>query len=83
MPPWDELAQRQASLVGLDDDRLRQMRARATPQPFGTFTQPLRLENPTREVLPKVGILCSFSLAEVQEMITSGDPLSQGVTGPN
>jgi pimeloyl-ACP methyl ester carboxylesterase len=83
MPPWDELAQRQASLVGLDDDRLRQMRARATPQPFGTFTQPLRLENPTREGLPKVGILCSFSLAEVQEMITSGDPLSQGVTGPN
>lgn len=82
MPPWEELAQ-QASLEGLDDDQLRQMRSRATPQPFGTYTQPLELENPAREELPKVGILCSFSLAQVQEMIASGNPLSEAFTGPN
>jgi pimeloyl-ACP methyl ester carboxylesterase len=82
MPPTDELAQ-QASLEGLDDDQLRQMRSRATPQPFGTYTQLLRLENPTREGLPKVGILCSFSLAQVQEMSASGSPLAQAFTGPN
>src|SRR5215217_5753081 len=46
MPPTDELAQ-QASLAGLDDDQLRAMRSRAVAQPFGTYTQPLRLENPT------------------------------------
>jgi pimeloyl-ACP methyl ester carboxylesterase len=82
MPPWDELAQ-QASLEGLDDDQLRVMRSQATPQPFGTYTQPLRLENPAREDLPKVGILCSFSLAQVQEMIASGSPLAQAFSGPN
>jgi pimeloyl-ACP methyl ester carboxylesterase len=82
MPPWEELAQ-QASLEGLDDDQLRVMRSRATPQPFGTYTQPLRLENPTREGLTKVGILCSFSLAQVQEMSASGSPLAQAFSGPN
>jgi pimeloyl-ACP methyl ester carboxylesterase len=82
MPPWDELAQ-QASLEGLDDDQLRLLRSRATPQPFGTYTQPLQLENPAREGLPKLGILCSFSLAQVQEMIASDNPLSRGFTGPN
>jgi pimeloyl-ACP methyl ester carboxylesterase len=82
MPPTDELAQ-QASLEGLDDDQLRVMRSRAVAQPFGTYTQPLRLENPAREGLSKVGILCSFSLAQVQEMIASGNPLSQAFTGPN
>ena len=82
MPPTDELAQ-QASLEGLDDDQLRVMRSRAVAQPFGTYTQPLRLENPAREGLPKVGILCSFSLEQVQEMIASGNPLSQAFTGPN
>jgi hypothetical protein len=70
-------------LEGLDDDRLRQMHSGATPQPFGTYTQPLRLENPAREELSKVGILCSFSLAQVQQMIASDDPLSQAFTGPN
>jgi len=73
IPPTDELAQ-QASLEGLDDDQLRVMRSRAVAQPFGTYTQPLRLENPAREGLPKVGILCSFSLEQVQEMIASGNP---------
>jgi pimeloyl-ACP methyl ester carboxylesterase len=82
MSPTDELAQ-QASLEGLDDDQLRVMRSRAVAQPFGTYTQPLRLENSAREGLPKVGILCSFSLAQVQEMIASGNPLSQAFTGPN
>jgi pimeloyl-ACP methyl ester carboxylesterase len=82
MPSWDELAQ-QASLEVLDDDQLRVMRSRAVAQPFGTYSQPLRLENTAREELPKVGILCSFSLAQVQEMIASDNPLSQAFTGPN
>jgi hypothetical protein len=32
------------------------------------------LQNPAREELPKVGILCSFSLEEVQAIIASGNP---------
>src|SRR3712207_4979780 len=61
---------------------LRLLYSRATPQPFGTYTQPLRLENPAREGLPKLGIVCSFSLAQVQEMIASGQPLFRELSGP-
>jgi hypothetical protein len=70
------------SLEGLDDDHLRLLYSRATPQPFGTYTQLLRLENLAREELPKLGIQCSFSLAQVQEMITSGNPMFRGLAGP-
>jgi pimeloyl-ACP methyl ester carboxylesterase len=74
IPPPEELATF-GSLEGLDDARLELLRSRAVDQPFGTFTQPLRLENPTREALPKVGILCSFSLEEVRAIIDSGNPV--------
>src|SRR5215212_5546439 len=71
------------SLEGLDDARLERLRSRAVDQPFATFTQPLRLENPARESLPKVGILCSFSLEEVQAMIASGNPMFRELAKPN
>jgi pimeloyl-ACP methyl ester carboxylesterase len=82
MPPWEELAE-QGSLEGLGDEQRRLMRSRAVDQPFGTYTQPLRLENPTREALPKVGILCSFSLEQVQAMIASGEPEFSELASPN
>src|SRR3954447_17124605 len=82
IPSPEELANI-ASLEGMDEDHLSLLYSRATPQPFGTYTQPLRLTNPAREVLPKLGILCSFSLAQVQEMVASGQPLFRGVSGPN
>jgi hypothetical protein len=59
------------------------LRSRAVDQPFGTFTRPLRLHNPAREELPKVGILCSLSLEEVQAIIASGNPLFREMAGPN
>ncbi|HEU4494021.1 MAG TPA: alpha/beta hydrolase, partial [Rubrobacteraceae bacterium] len=81
MPPPEELAS-MASLEGVDEDHLRLLYSRATPQPFGTYTQPLHLENPAREALPKVGILCSFSLDQVKEMIASPNPLFRGLDSP-
>jgi pimeloyl-ACP methyl ester carboxylesterase len=81
IPPPEELAN-MASLEGVDKDHLRLLYSRATPQPFGTYTQPLRLKNPAREGLPKLGILCSFSLDQVKEMIASGNPLFHGLDGP-
>jgi hypothetical protein len=54
VPPPDELAD-MASLEGVDEDRLRLLYSRATPQPFGTYTQPLHLKNPSGEELPKLG----------------------------
>jgi hypothetical protein len=82
MPPWEELAE-QGSLEGLGDEQRRLMRSRAVDQPFGTYTQLLRLENPAREALPKVGILCSFSLEQVQAMIASGEPEFSELASPN
>jgi pimeloyl-ACP methyl ester carboxylesterase len=81
IPPPEELAN-MASLEGVDEDHLRLLYSRATPQPFGTYTQPLRFTNPAREALRKLGILCSFSLAQVKEMLASDNPLFRGVAGP-
>jgi len=81
MPPPEELANF-GSLEGLDEGKLDLMRSRAVDQPFATFTQPLRLENPAREALPKVGILCSFSLEQVQAMIASGNPEFSELASP-
>ena len=82
MPPQEELVTF-GSLEGLSDADLELLRSRAVDQPFGSFTHPLRLENPAREALPKVGILCSFSLEEVQAIIASGNPLFREMAGPN
>ena len=81
MPPPEELAS-MGSLEGLDDELLALLRSRAVPQPFGTYTHPLRLENPAREELPKVAILCSFSLDQAQEMIARGEPVFRELVGP-
>jgi len=81
IPPPEELAN-MVSLEGVDEDHLRLLYARATPQPFGTYTQPLHLKNPAREALPKLGILCSFSLDQVKEMIASDNPLFRELDGP-
>jgi hypothetical protein len=43
----------------------------------------LRLENPAREALPRVGILCSLSLDQVREMIASGNPVFREMAGPS
>jgi pimeloyl-ACP methyl ester carboxylesterase len=82
MPPREELATF-GSLEGLDEAQLDLMRSRAVDQPFATFSQPLRLENPAREEVAKVGILCSFSLEEVQAMISSGDPVFSELASPS
>ena len=82
MPPQEELATF-GSLEGLDDAQLELLRSRAVDQPFGTFTQPLRLENPARKALAKVGIVCSFSLEEVQAIIASGNPVFRELASPN
>jgi pimeloyl-ACP methyl ester carboxylesterase len=81
IPPPEELAN-MASLEGVDEDHLRLLYFRATPQPFGTYTQPLRLRNPARETLPKLRIVCNFSIAQVRGMVSSGNSLFREFAGP-
>jgi len=83
MPSWDELATvNGASLDGLDDGAKAAMRAGAAPQPFATYTQPLTLSNPALAAVPKLAILNSFTVAEIQELIAAGHPWGRAMAGP-
>jgi pimeloyl-ACP methyl ester carboxylesterase len=83
IPSWDELENVYgASLEGLDAQRRELMRSRAVAQPFGTYTQPLRLTNTARKALPKLLITNSFPLAQVKELITSEHPWFRELAGP-
>lgn len=70
MLPWEAMDQGN-ELRGLGDAERRLMRERATDQPFGTATQPVRLKqpNPAREALPRIGIWCSLTIEEVRGLV--------------
>jgi pimeloyl-ACP methyl ester carboxylesterase len=83
MPSWDELKNVYgSSLEGLGEEQRELMRSRAVAQPFGTYTQPLRLANTARAVLPKLLITNSFPLAQVKELIASEHPWFRELAGP-
>src|SRR5918992_2951228 len=83
MPSWDELENvHGASLEGLGEEQRKLMRSRAVAQPFGTYTQPLRLANAARAVLPKLLITNSFPLAQVKELFASEHPWFRELAGP-
>lgn len=85
LPPlgWDELGTvLQAGLAELEPEQLAEIHARMTAQPFATYTEPLRLRDPRREPLPKVGILNSFPEVAVRELIAAGHPMGTMMSGP-
>jgi pimeloyl-ACP methyl ester carboxylesterase len=83
MPSWEELERvNGASLEGLGDAERAYIRANATDQPFGTYTQPLRLRDAAAEPLPKVLISSSFPLDQVRELIAAGHPWFAPLAGP-
>lgn len=81
LPPWEEMDEGN-TLEGLDPEARGLIAARATAQPFNTARQLIRLSNPARGGLPKLGVLCTFSSAQVREMIASGNPLFVELAGP-
>jgi pimeloyl-ACP methyl ester carboxylesterase len=81
MPSWEELDQGN-ELRGLGEAERRLMRARAVDQPFGTAKQPVRLRNPAREALPRTGIWCSLTVAEVQELVADYPALTSTLAEP-
>lgn len=70
------------AIPDLDPERVSAIQARMTPQPFATYTEPLRLTNPARAWLPKVAILNSFPEAAVREMMAAGHPMGVMLAGP-
>jgi pimeloyl-ACP methyl ester carboxylesterase len=74
-PGFEELGQ-QASLAGLGDDERRLMASKVTDQPFGTYTQPLKLQSSTPSY-PRRMITCSdggFSVQQITDALASDEP---------
>lgn len=81
LPPWEELDEGN-DLRDLGEAERRRMRERATPQPFGTAVQPIRLSNPARAALPRTVIWCSMTVAEVQGMIDAYPEVAGALAEP-
>lgn len=81
LPAWEELDSGNA-LRGLGDVERRLMRERATDHPFHSTTQPVHLENPARDALPKTAIWCSMTGEEVKGMTAAYPALSSELVKP-
>ncbi|GII03352.1 alpha/beta fold hydrolase [Planobispora takensis] len=82
-PPisWEEHEAAGASLEGLGEAEREWFASRATPQPYRSMTQPLRLTGGA-DKLPKTLVSCSFPLEQVHAMIASGHPFFAALGGP-
>ncbi|WP_326639566.1 alpha/beta hydrolase [Streptosporangium sp. NBC_01755] len=81
LPSWEEQERAGAGLEGLGETEREWFASRATPQPYGTMTQPLALKGGT-DALPKTLIACSFPLEQVHTMIAAGHPFFAALAGP-
>jgi pimeloyl-ACP methyl ester carboxylesterase len=83
MPTWEILsAMGGGAPSGLTSEQEKMVRARSSPHPFATYTQPLRLTRPAAAPHPKLGILCSLTIAQMRQMIESGHPWGKELQGP-
>lgn len=80
LPDWASLGEH--DLAGLDDAASERMRALAAPQPWATVTDAPTLTNPARAALPKLGILTTFTEADVRGMVASGAPIFAALAEP-
>lgn len=83
MPDWDDLENvNGASAAGIDPDQRAMIRDRAQPQPFGTYTQAIRLSNPARTERPHLLISCTTPLDQVRALIADRHPWFAELAGP-
>ncbi|MCC4317649.1 alpha/beta fold hydrolase [Streptomyces malaysiensis] len=66
-PPWRQLA---SDVAGLPGDTLERLVRLSAPQPWATATTPVRLTE-AWEKLPRLHVLCSFPVEEVQKRIAT------------
>jgi pimeloyl-ACP methyl ester carboxylesterase len=76
-PAIDELG-KGASLAGLDEAAFRLMRAKAVGQPFGTYRQPLRLQNAGAGDHERVIVACD----DLRTLLAAGIPRFQAFAPP-
>jgi pimeloyl-ACP methyl ester carboxylesterase len=83
MPSFEDLESMGARMDGVSEAQREYIRAHASDQPFGTFTQPMTLTNAdATAAIPKLGVLCSFTEAELRDLIAAGHPWGVGMSGP-
>ncbi|MYU18432.1 alpha/beta hydrolase, partial [Streptomyces sp. SID8361] len=66
-PPWRQLA---SDVAGLPGGALERLVRLSVPQPWATATTPVRLTE-AWEKLPRLYVLCSFPVEEVQKRIAT------------
>ncbi|HEX2316239.1 MAG TPA: alpha/beta hydrolase [Thermomonospora sp.] len=79
-PPFDP-AEDPQNLADLSPTRLAELRERATPQPFGTVSQPLVRPERVPDT-PKTLVVNTFPVAVVEQLAASGNPVFAMMTGP-
>jgi pimeloyl-ACP methyl ester carboxylesterase len=65
------------SAAGLSDHDIELIERLGTPQPYATFTSPLRLSGPRSPSLQRAAIFCSeggLDVEQARELIAQGDP---------
>jgi pimeloyl-ACP methyl ester carboxylesterase len=77
-PPWDP-ATEPTLLAGLDGKALARLRARSTPHPLASVTQPVT-ERATSADVPTVLIACTFPMDQIEQMMAAGHPFFAGLT---
>lgn len=77
VPSFEELA-KGASIAGLGDAERARFTAKAVPQPFGTYTEPLELTRETPLDVPQLLIACS----DFRKLVESGNPMLAFVNEP-
>ncbi|MFD1505638.1 alpha/beta hydrolase [Georgenia yuyongxinii] len=76
-PPWAALA---AEVPGVDDTAVAALVEGSQPQPWLTATQSVALTGAWQR-LPRTGVLCSFSLAQLQQMAPHAPVFAHMVDG--
>ncbi len=74
------------STAGLTDEHFAAIAQRGTPQPYATFTSPLRLEHERPPGVRRSVIFCAeggITVAAVRELIAQGDPRAAPFADPD
>jgi pimeloyl-ACP methyl ester carboxylesterase len=74
------------SVNGLEDRHFQLVEARATPQPYATFTSPLRLTHSRPPGVRRVAVLCAgggMDLALLRRLLDEGDPRAAVFADPD
>jgi pimeloyl-ACP methyl ester carboxylesterase len=74
------------STTGLSDEHFAAIAKRGTPQPYATFTSPLRLEHERPPGVRRSVIFCAaggITVAAVRELIAQGDPRASPFADPD